>query len=81
MNENVYYLYGFKKGENRLKAKPIEVASVPFEELLEATQQAKDMGFVDVYALTKALRWGHYRLRLADDLGTAAALARCGRRV
>jgi hypothetical protein len=59
---SIYYLYGFKKGENRMKVKPIEVACAEgFEELTEAYRIVKDMGYVGVYALTKSLPYGKYR--------------------
>jgi hypothetical protein len=53
---SIYYLYGFKKGENRMKAKPIEAGCAEgFEELTEAYRILKNDGYVGVFALTKML--------------------------
>jgi hypothetical protein len=59
---SIYYLFGFKKGENQRKVKPILLANAEgFEELTEAYRILKGDGYVGVYALTKHLPCGKYR--------------------
>ena len=60
--ETVLYLYGFRKGENPVKSKPTELASVHFGEMGAAIRQAQALGYVGIFARSKPVRWGQYRL-------------------
>jgi hypothetical protein len=62
--ETIYYVYGYSKHTRNIsKDKPIEMASVEgMEEMLDAVRQAKELGYREVFARTKPLPWGQYRL-------------------
>lgn len=62
-DSNIYYVFGFRKGENQRKVKPMILANAEgFEELIEAYRILKDDGYVGVFARTTYLPWGQYRL-------------------